>query len=237
MSEIPYTGTELELFQHAKNWKNYFGGYLKPYLKGHVLEVGAGIGGTTPHVCDGSQKKWVCLEPDSKLYFELEKRIEGKQLPSCCTSIFGTTENISPLEKFDSILYIDVIEHIQDDKSELKRAKDRLSKDGLLIVLVPANQSLFSPFDEAIGHYRRYDKKMLSNAVPVGLEIVKLFYLDSLGLFASVINKYLLKQKYPTLQQVIFWDRFIVQTSRFIDPAINYSAGKSLIGIWRNKDL
>lgn len=237
MSEISYIGNELELFQHAKNWKKYFGSYLKPYLKGHVLEVGAGMGGTTQHLCDGSQQKWVCLEPDSRLYFELEKKIEGKHLPSCCTAILGTTENISHQEKFDAILYIDVIEHIQNDKSELMRAGNMLSENGLLMVLVPAYQFLFNPFDKAIGHYRRYDKKMLSGAGPLGLEMIKLFYLDSLGLFASVINKYFLKQKYPTLQQVIFWDRFIVQTSRFIDPIVNYSAGKSLIGIWKKKNL
>ena len=237
MSEIPYVGNELELFQYAKNWKNYFARFLKPYLDGRVLEVGAGMGSTTRHLCDGTQKKWICLEPDATLYYGLEKSIQKKTLPACCTAIFGTIENISLEEKFDAILYIDVIEHIEDDKSELIRAMNRLSKNGHLIVLVPANQSLFSPLDVAIGHYRRYDKKMLTQAGPLPLKMIKLFYLDTLGLFASFVNKYLLKQKYPSLSQIFFWDRFIVQASRFIDPVINYSAGKSLIGIWKKSDI
>src|SRR5687768_5039448 len=123
MGEIPYAGKELELFAEATTWKNYYALFLKPFLRGKVLEVGAGIGGTTRTLCDGSQKKWICLEPDSDLYSSLENKIRNHQLPSCCTSIKGTTDNLSTSEKFNAILYIDVIEHIEEDAKELAKAK------------------------------------------------------------------------------------------------------------------
>src|SRR5215208_5463768 len=156
MQEIPYVGNELELFQHATVWKNYFGRFIKPYLKGNILEVGAGIGGTTMHLCDGSQKQWTCLEPDPALYEELEKKIRNKELPSCCTSVKGVIQDLPEDQRFDAIMYIDVIEHIENYKAELEAAERHLMNGGYLIVLIPAHQFVYSPFDKSIGHYKRY---------------------------------------------------------------------------------
>src|ERR1700712_2847272 len=100
MAEIPYIGNELDLFEKATAWKNYYGSFLKPYLQGKVLEVGAGIGGTTSTLCDGSQEKWLCLEPDPALYERLENKIKEKKLPRCCYSLKGTTGDLPASEKF-----------------------------------------------------------------------------------------------------------------------------------------
>jgi SAM-dependent methyltransferase len=235
MTEILYVGNELELFMQATIWKNYYAGFLKPFLRGEILEVGAGIGGTTTALCDGTQKKWICLEPDPDLYSGLENKINNHQLPPCCISIKGTTVDLSLLEKFDAILYIDVIEHIEKDGEELARAKDLLSDGGYLIVLVPAHNFLYNEFDKAIGHYRRYNKKMLLGAVPRELHLIKMRYLDSCGLIASFINKYFLKQDYPTASQISFWNRYMIPVSRTIDWILNYRVGKTLVGIWQKK--
>src|SRR5712672_4615174 len=64
-SSFQYMGSELEIFAHASNWKSYVQSQLRPYLVGDVLEVGAGIGGTTRALKDGAQRRWVCLETDS----------------------------------------------------------------------------------------------------------------------------------------------------------------------------
>ena len=233
MHEISYIGNELELFQNATVWKNYFGSFLKPYLHGKVLEVGAGIGSTTQYLCDGTQEKWVCLEPDPNLYMELEKKIKSNQFPSCCTSIKGITRDLPADEKYDAIMYIDVIEHIEKDDEELAFAKTLLAPGGHLIVLVPAHQFLFSPFDKAIGHYRRYNKKLLRNTAPQNLKLVAIKYLDSCGLFASVVNKFFLKQKYPTLKQIKFWDKTMVRVSYFTDKLSAYRIGKTVVGVWK----
>ena len=233
MSEIPYIGNELHLFQHASNWKQYYAKNLKPFIKGDVLEVGAGNGSTTNYLYDGSQRSWLCLEPDSGLFKELEAKIENKELPDRCACLKGIVSDLDPPQKFDTILYIDVIEHIEDDKAELRQAAEKLNKGGHLIVLVPAHQSLFSKFDTAIGHFRRYDKKMLPPIAPPSLQLKKIKYLDSMGLLASLANKYFLKQDYPTLDQIHFWNNLIIPVSRVTDILTNYSLGKTLIGIWQ----
>ena len=232
-SEEHYIGNELELFDKAKNWKAYYGNIIKPYLKGDVMEVGAGIGATTRTLCDGSQNKWICLEPDTQLATQIDTLVKNKELPSCCELRIGTLADQPVNEFYDSIIYIDVIEHIENDASELQRAMNHLKSGGHLIILVPAHQWLYSPFDKAIGHFRRYDKTMLKKAIPAGMKQHKLFYLDSIGLLASVANKLFLKQEYPTQKQVLFWDRTLVPISRLTDVLIGKTTGKSLVGIWK----
>src|SRR5919108_2757256 len=165
MNSITYIGNELELFGKAKNWKEYYGSFFKPYLKGKVLEVGAGIGATTLSLCNGTQDKWICLEPDFRLANRIELMIKNDQLPDCCKVVIGTLNDIPLTELFDAIIYIDVIEHIEDDKRELGLAAKYLAPNGVFLILVPAHQWLFSPFDRAIGHHRRYNKKMLTAVV------------------------------------------------------------------------
>lgn len=248
-STTDYIGNELELFSQALNWKGYYGKKLKKFIHGDVLEAGAGIGETTTHLFNSKVRSWTCLEPDGRLLEEVKKKIKSGQLPSLCEPLQGTSLDI--LEKrrisvaenrtnasnstpfhFDSILYIDVIEHIENDAEELLRARDLLRPGGHLIILVPAHQWLYSPFDKAIGHYRRYNKKRLRTVIPGGMKQEQLCYLDSIGLYASLSNKLLLRKDYPTLNQVKFWDRLIVPLSRSIDPLLFYSVGKTLIGVW-----
>src|SRR4029079_6868569 len=72
MSAFAYAGNDLDVFAHAINWKRYFGRVLSPYIRGDVLEVGAGIGGTTRVLCTPRADRWVCLEPDPELAERLQ---------------------------------------------------------------------------------------------------------------------------------------------------------------------
>lgn len=236
MSEAShYIGNELELFSHAHNWKGYYRKHLSPFILGEVLEVGAGIGETTAHLHNENATTWLCLEPDASLANKIEKKINEKNLPTNCRLQVGTTQSLSKNTLFDTVIYIDVIEHIENDIQEIDRASTLLKPGGHLIILVPAHQYLFSPFDKAIGHYRRYNKNRLQKVIPYSLQKKKLFYLDGLGLLASLTNKWFLKKEYPTLKDVKFWDRIIIPVSKLIDPLIGYSTGKSLIGVWQKK--
>ncbi len=230
-----YIGNELELFSHAHNWKGYYRKHLSHSILGEVLEVGAGIGETTTHLHNEKVTKWLCLEPDASLAENIENKIKENKLPNNCQLQVGTTQSLSSNQLYDTIIYIDVIEHIENDKEEIIRATELLKQGGRLIILVPAHQYLFSPFDKAIGHFRRYNKARLQEVIPSILQEQKIFYLDCLGYLASLTNKWFLKKEYPTLKDVKFWDRIIVPVSKLIDPIIGYSTGKSLIGIWQKK--
>jgi 2-polyprenyl-3-methyl-5-hydroxy-6-metoxy-1,4-benzoquinol methylase len=226
-----YRGKELELFETAKHWKKYFASFMLPYLRGNVLEVGAGIGGTTKILCDGRQTDWICLEPDESQVSQIKSLIVSNKLPSYCKAISGTLHDFSTHKLFDVILYIDVIEHIEKDDEELRLATQFLKPGGILIILVPALQWLFSPFDQAIGHYKRYTMTTLRTITPASMVEKKMFYLDGLGVFASLVNKFILKRSYPTPKQIYFWDRFIIPISKKVDFFTRKIMGRTLIGI------
>jgi hypothetical protein len=233
MTEYCYVGTELELFAQATVWKSYFRRHIKPFLGDRVLEVGAGLGGTTRLLCGQGQSAWVCLEPDSELARQLGEAASRGNLPGNCEIVVGTLSQVSPDSLFDTLLYIDVLEHIEDDRGELERAAAHLKPGGSVVVLAPAHPWLFSPFDRAIGHYRRYTRSSLRSIGPPGLDMVRSIYLDSIGLLASLGNRLLLAQSMPGTRQIAFWDKVLVRCSTIFDPLVGYSLGKSVLGVWK----
>jgi SAM-dependent methyltransferase len=232
-AEFAYRGAELELFARAQNWKRYWAGHIKPFLGPRVLEVGAGIGTNTPLLSGGSME-WTCLEPDGKFASVLAER--QRTIPSAGTrTVNGLISDLPNIPAFDSIIYIDVLEHIEDDFAEVAAATARLRSNGTLIVLSPAHSWLTSEFDAAVGHYRRYSSKRMLALTRSELEIVSLRQLDSVGTIASLANKLILSSAVPTLSQILFWDRFMVPMSRVIDSLLAYRFGKSIVAVWRHR--
>jgi hypothetical protein len=223
-----YIGNELELFSQAKRWKAYWQSRIQPSIRGDVLEVGAGLGSNTASLQTPDVRSWRCLEPDPALADGL--RHATKDLSGCAITI-GTIESVS-CEYFDCILYIDVLEHIEDDKAELTRAAALLRMGGRLVVMAPAHAFLYSPFDRAIGHYRRYDARSLRACGPEQCGLTSMVYLDSVGMIASWANRAFLQQSLPTRRQILSWDYYIVPISRVLDPIFDHRLGKSIVGIW-----
>jgi SAM-dependent methyltransferase len=223
---LEYQGTELHLFAHARRWKDYWSSRVRPLVAGDVLEVGAGLGANTGLLHNEAVRSWHCLEPDRKLASELRKR-EGPY-----RVIIGTTEELQG-EGYDVILYIDVLEHIEADRAELMRATALLRPGGRIVVLSPAHQMLYSPFDASIGHCRRYNRRSLIALEPPGCRLEAVYYLDSAGMFASLANRALLKQSMPSLRQIVIWDTYLVPISRLVDPLLGYRVGKSIVAVWR----
>ncbi len=229
-----YIGDELTLFEKAVHWKQYWASFVTPYLGTNVLEVGAGLGGTTRQLCTPDyQGQWTCLEPDPELLGQLNQQQREGRIPAICQTVLGITNDLPAEPTYSSLLYIDVIEHIEDDGAELRRAAALLRPGGHLIVLVPAHQWLFSPFDAAIGHYRRYNKARLAEVIPAGLEKVHFQYMDAVGLLASSANKLMLRQSYPTEAQIKVWDSLLVPVSTVLDPLLGRSLGKSVLLVAR----
>lgn len=233
---MEYVGDELPLFQDATVWKEYFSSMLRPFVRGDVLEVGAGIGGTTPYLHTPEATSWVCLEPDPS---------HCEKMNSCCLNgnnaplakiICGTLDSLPPEQRFHTILYIDVLEHVKDDKAEVSLALNRLHAGGHLVTISPAHNFLFNPFDKAVGHFRRYNKGMLSALTPQGATLARLTYLDSLGMLLSLANKFILKSSTPKRSQVQFWDKRVVPLSKVFDPITGYNIGKNIIAIWKKQD-
>jgi hypothetical protein len=233
VKEFAYTGSELELFARAVRWKRYVGSVVGPFLGRRVVEVGAGQGATAEVLCDGGQELWLCLEPDPSLAARIEEARGLGRVPGCCQVRKGTSENLSTDDRLDTALYVDVLEHIADDREELRRASAVLVRGGHLIVVSPAHPALYSAFDAAIGHFRRYTRKSLVETAPPELRLVRLAALDAVGSLASLGNKLFLRQTLPTPQQIAVWDSCMVPLSRLLDPLLRWRLGRSLLAVWK----
>jgi SAM-dependent methyltransferase len=226
-SGFEYVGTELDLFAHARRWKAAWIARVRPFVSGDVLEVGAGLGANTRDLQSGDVRSWTCLEPDARLAGRLREAVAA--VPRCRVTVGDTGSIAGP---FDCVLYADVLEHVEDDRAEASRAASLLRPGGRIVVLAPAHPSLYSPFDRAIGHYRRYDARSLRACMPPGCVETRLEYLDSAGMLLSLANRLLLRQSMPTLRQVMFWDRVVVPVSRVLDPLLGRRIGKSILAAW-----
>src|SRR5215212_7754964 len=229
----PELTTELSLFDKAATgWKEYWASFVRPYVRGRVLEVGAGNGGSIPYLVDGVDE-WLCLEPDPQLAAQLRAEIASGALPPTCRLEVKTLRDLPPGQLFDAILYIDVMEHLADHDQEAALAAQHLAPGGALIILSPAHQFLFSPFDQAVGHHRRYSRKNLAAIVPSSLEQIKLIYLDSLGMLLSLGNRFVLRSAQPSEASLRFWNDWIIPLSRRVDGLMGFAVGKTVLGIWR----
>jgi SAM-dependent methyltransferase len=228
-----YIGNELELFQHARNWKAYLEAELRPYIVGNVLEVGAGIGATARALCDGRQQSWTALEPDPSLARHMETEALARRFPCAFQIVVGTLAHLPPGRTYDSVIYVDVLEHIEDDRAELAAAARQVAPGGTLVVLSPAHPWLYSEFDRRIGHFRRYNAASITAISPPGFAIELLRYLDAAGMLASVCNRLLLHQDSPTIKQIRVWDSWLVPISRRVDQLLGHRIGKSIVAVWR----
>lgn len=223
-----YNSDDLDLFQFATNWKKYFTNKISKHIQGDVLEVGAGIGSNTKYLIESNPniKSWTCIEPEKIFIPRIRENLKNLNINFKIKN--STIEGISEL--YDTIIYLDVLEHIYDTKKEFIEINKRLKLGGKLIILVPAYNFLYNEFDSHVGHIKRYNKKLLKEEIKYNK--VKIFYLDSMGFFASLFNKILLKKHLPSKKNILFWDKILIRMSILTDQLIFNRFGKSLIGIF-----
>jgi hypothetical protein len=133
----------------------------------------------------------------------------------------------------DTIIYIDVLEHIEDDQGEMRVAAAHLVAGGHIVMLSPAFNFLYSPFDKAIGHYRRYTPKHAERLTVAPLTLKRVFFLDSVGYFVSAVNRLIVRTSQPSIHQIQFWDKAIVPVSVLTDRIFGGLFGRSVVMIWQ----
>lgn len=225
MENYPLEATEK--FDNAKFHRKYCMSFIKKFIKGDVLEVGAGCGSFTR---DYFNKNFniTLTETDKKNYEDLKK-------------IFYKNENVSVSnskifdihKEFDTILYLHVLEHIEEDHKELENVYKKLKKGGHLIIMVPQHQKLYSNFDKAIGHFRRYEVNFFKENL-ANLKKVNLISLDSVGYVLYFLNKIFFKnEKFPSKLKIFIWDKIFTPFTIILDFLTRYKFGKCIVTVYR----
>lgn len=170
-------GETLESMSQAVWYNQWTLDKFKRFINGDILEVGCGIGNFTTYLTRYG-KVWA-IDINNDYIEDTSRLVDGKGKVG-----FGDIEKGQYFfkKKFNSIVCLNVLEHIKDDKRALKNLYNLLEKGGFLILLVPIYEFLFGGIDKSIGHYRRYDKNQLINTISSsGFKIMKVRVLNMLG--------------------------------------------------------
>ena len=231
LSNAPqYFGKDLEAMSFAKNYYKWILAEFFPYLGSSVAEVGAGVGNFSTLVLETNINSLVAFEPSRNMYPLLQKVLSKDKRAEIINDYFCPRKY---RKFFDSILYVNVLEHIEDDAAELANARDALNPMGHLLIFVPAIPGLYSDIDRQIGHFRRYMKKDLVELTRrSGFSVVKAQYFDVAGIIPWYINFVLLKNPISG-SSVSLYDRIVIPVMRVMEGLVPPPIGKNVLLVAR----
>jgi SAM-dependent methyltransferase len=221
---------DIERLSTAQNFFDWVIDEFDPYLRGRVLDVGAGTGTITRKLVDRYPDISItALEPAENMIGEL--RAYAALHPRVNVQRATLADYDAPAEGFDAALYLNVLEHIPDDRVELVRAAAALRTGGALLVFGPAHEWLYSDLDYKAGHYRRYSLEQLRSVVTAaGFKVVSLRYFDVVGVAPYWFVYRLLRHNDIPGSTMWMYDRLVVPTSRFLQRVVRHPPfGKNVI--------
>ena len=204
---------------------------FEKYVGRRVLEAGCGIGNFTELLLD--RDRLVCVDLDP-FYVEMIQRRYG-HLENLHVHRVDLTreEDYQDIrwENIDTVICLNVVEHIQADRTVLKRYFDTLIPGGHAVVLVPAHPALYSVCDKVLGHFRRYTRAELSQKMKdAGIEIISVREFNRLGVFGWLINKWMKKGELNPRQMWLY--ELLLPLAKLMD-FVRVGPGLSVIAIGR----
>jgi SAM-dependent methyltransferase len=200
-----------------------------PYLGSRVLEVGAGIGQFTQLVhAQPSVRDVLAIEPDPRICREFRARNPDIPVSE------GTVQSVKPTPDWDTVISVNVLEHIEHDIEELRAYEELLrQRRGRLCLFVPARPEIYSPLDRDFGHFRRYRRPDLAGKLrDAGFRPIALFYFNLVGYAAWWWSFCVLRQRTFNLAAVRLFDRGIFPISSFLEHhLLRPPIGQSLVAI------
>ncbi len=220
-----YSGKDLEAMSFAVNYHKWIVDEFGPFLGDSVAEVGAGTGSVSKLLLEKPIKRLLAFEPSANMYPLLEELIDDVR-----AELFNDFFDLQLVERpLDSVVYINVLEHINDDVAELAKALKALKPTGHVLLFVPALPRLYSSFDAEIGHFRRYKKNDLIDLVTrIGFRVVKARYFDFAGIIPWYIN-FVLFQGSLGAARTALYDRFVVPLVRIVETVVAPFIGKNVM--------
>lgn len=232
-NKIEYVGKDLEAMDFAVNYHLWIFELLKPYLGDDLVEVGAGTGAFSELLLKSEPKSMTLIEPSAmfeKLKVNPILRKTSAQINYFQNVFTAVASQIKKEVSPDTFLYVNVLEHIENDQEELMTVQNTLNSRGRVCIFVPAMPLLYSQFDKNIGHFRRYRKKELTEKCRnAGFKILLARNFDFFGVLPWLIKYRILGSTTMESGAVKFYDDFAVPFLKQIEGVVTPPFGKNLL--------
>jgi SAM-dependent methyltransferase len=216
----------------APNYLTWIADRCRPHLGQRVLEVGAGTGSITARFTDG--REVLATERSDWCIEELERRFAST--PNVTVRQAELAELANENQRFDSIVMINVLEHIEDDVAALDELRQLLTPGGRIVLYVPALNGLYGAFDRKAGHYRRYAPwRMRRVFASAGLVEVEMRYMNLLSMPAWWIFSHGNVER-STAGRLSLWDRTGITVGRRLESIVRVPVGLNLFCVARAAD-
>lgn len=225
-----YSKTLLEALSEAKNYYRWIACHFAPYVGKRVIEVGAGIGTFSEVLLDGTNGSELFLvEPADNLRSTLQERFSGDMR---VTMVNGYLEDISTPLAADSVVVVNVLEHVTDDEGFLNAAHRLLVPGGTILIFAPALPRLYGTLDQAFGHVQRYSKSSLASKLQrTGFRLLHLRYFNFPGVIAWFLAGKVLRKRALRPADYRLYDRWVVPWVSKLEQKWEPPLGQSLIAI------
>src|SRR6202051_514508 len=213
--EDEYGSQILGRLNRAPRFTQWMADIIRPFIGERVLEIGAGTGNLTLQLIPRKLYYASDINPHYLTYLK-------NLIPDHPYLRVGYTDGEKhasyPLdEKFDTVICLNVVEHLENDFGALRNIRDALEENGRAIVLVPCGPGLYGTLDKVLGHYRRYSKAQFTElAARAGFHLEALLSFNRFGSPAWWLNGRLLRRKTFGLWQIKMLN-FMTPLVRVID--------------------
>ena len=222
---------EFKALEEAANYRRALMREFGPWLRGNVMEIGAGIGQLTGEIAGVSTiGKVLSVEPDAGFAAKFRAAFPEREL------LHGTAADIPENNPWDAMVSVNVLEHIREDVGELGLWRKLLAPAaGHLCLLVPARPEIYAPLDKDFGHFRRYTRAELRGKLEeAGFEVTRLWYYNFIGYFAWWASFVLLGQRSFKPWSVRLFDRAIFPWAHALERTLcRPPIGQSLLAVAR----
>lgn len=224
----------LDALSHTRNFNRWMADTIRPFVGKRVLEIGAGIGNLSQHLALRRQQ-YVISDYDEEHLGRLRVRFQHWPNVSLLRCDLMRTEDFAAVEgKADTVICLNVVEHIADDSVGLSNIAGALMPGGRAIVLVPQDQRIYGTLDEVLGHYRRYSEAELRERMEAaGFEVEHVLYFNRVTRPGWYLNGRVLKRRHFSRLQLWVFDR-LVWLWRPLDKVLPWKS-VSLIAVGRKK--
>ena len=222
-----YAGSELDAMAEAKNYYGWIADHFASHLGSHIVEVGAGIGTFSEHLLRVAPRARLDLvEPAANNVGVLRERMAGQARVSVR---HGYLDACAPESSADSVVAVNVLEHVEDDDAFLRAAHGALVSSGRLLLFVPALLGLYGTMDAEFEHFRRYTRHALHCKVTeAGFSVDQLQYVNLPGVLAWWVSGVLLRRRTITARSARLYDRWAIPLIRAVESRWHPPLGQSL---------